>query len=359
MPPYGYRFKGDDRSVLFIDEEVKPFIRLIFDLRLSGESYSKIARIINKKGIETPSIYLTKKGYVLNFVVEQWSADMVKKVLENPIRAGVMVNHKTETKIVSSKTCSAVPKEQWICVPGMHEGIVSVEELEKVLSMVRKVKKQTKTSREKYIFAGKIRCGYCKKPLKLDFTCSSPRAFCRYGAIATDTLCYKGVYITEPLEGLVLQLIRAQAAMAEDTIKKIKSVNKSLNLPRLKKEMTDYEERIKNGQSIIMESYEEFATGKLTKEEFLIQKEKTILKELQYRRRIEELQLKITNEEERKAKEKNEVLKVFSKYIDLEALSYSIVQKLINVIYFYDPQHIEIVWNFKDEFLSITEGDRE
>lgn len=77
----------------------------------------------------------------------KWTPDMVKKVLENPIRAGIMVNHKTESRIVGSDSHTAVPKEQWICVLGMHDAIVTKGELEKVLSMVTKKKNPNHSER--------------------------------------------------------------------------------------------------------------------------------------------------------------------------------------------------------------------
>ena len=40
-------------------------VRFIFDKRLEGEKYSEIAKMMNEKGIETPTAYLLKKGYSL------------------------------------------------------------------------------------------------------------------------------------------------------------------------------------------------------------------------------------------------------------------------------------------------------
>ena len=38
-------------------------------------------------------------------------------------------------------------------------------------------------------------------------------------------------------------------------------------------------------------------------------------------------------------------------YKNLEALSYPIIQELIKEIRFYDPEHIEVIWNYQDDYM--------
>ena len=64
---------------------------------------------------------------------------------------------------------------------------------------------------------------------------------------------------------------------------------------------------------------------------------------------------KILKGEEEKQKEKSEGLQLFVKYKGLEELSYEVLHELIEVINFYDPEHIEIVWKYRDEFLEAVE----
>ena len=45
-------------------------------------------------------------------------------------------------------------------------------------------------------------------------------------------------------------------------------------------------------------------------------------------------------------------MQLFVKYKGLEELSYEVLHELIEVINFYDPEHIEIVWKYRDEFLE-------
>lgn len=120
-----------------------------------------------------------------------------------------------------------------------------------------------------------------------------------------------------------------------------------------------YEGRLKICRSKKMELYESFATGNLTKEEYLDQKGDISKKEAEYKAQSHELQEKIAEAEARKAKEENSGLKAFIKYKNLEALSYSIIQELIREIRFYDPEHIEVIWNYQDDYLETARNNAE
>ncbi|GAA6410244.1 recombinase family protein [Blautia hominis] len=354
IPPYGYQFNGDDKTSLLLDTEVAQVVRRIFDERLKGTTYANIARHLNEAEIAPPALYLTKKGYRLNYVVNQWMDYMVKKILMNPVYAGTMVNHKTECRVVSTKLCKTLPRDEWICVKGTHEAIVTEEELKSVAAMVR-IKKKPMVKREKFIFSGKIRCGYCKKPMKVERAGKEPKVYCLFATQAKDVSCYRKMYPSQLLENLVLQLVREQAAMAKSTLDTVKKMNKTLDISRLKKEKENYEEQIKFGREKKMDCYEKYVDGKFDKEEFVEHKEKLRRIEAECEEKIKGLIMDIAEAESRRRKESSPSLLRFSHYADLEALSYPIVQELIDTIYFYDPEHIEVIWNYQDDFMSFLE----
>ena len=53
--------------------------------------------------------------------------------------------------------------------------------------------------------------------------------------------------------------------------------------------------------------------------------------------------------------EKNGALTHFARYTALEGLSHQIIQELVDVVYFYDPEHIEVLWNFREEYMAVLE----
>ena len=62
--PYGYRKCGDNPHKLEPETETAAVVREIFDLRVNGMSYGKIARKLNDDGIISPSKYLYVTGVV-------------------------------------------------------------------------------------------------------------------------------------------------------------------------------------------------------------------------------------------------------------------------------------------------------
>lgn len=355
IPPYGYQFMGDCKTSLILDPESAKVVRLIFDRRLAGKGYCDIARELQEKNISTPIAYLNGKGFKCNNTdfLAQWTGEMVKRILTNPVYAGIMAGHKTEITVVSTKISVQIPREEWICVEGTHEAIVTKEELDQVAAMVKNLK-PAKVKRPKVLFSGKIKCGHCRRAMRMRTKYKIPKISCRTAPRPKNSLCFEGVYSTEPIEKLVLRLIRQQASMAEDTIRQIKEMNKTLDIPKLRRRKEACEEQLRDCTMKKMELYEQFATGDLTREEYLNQKKGFSEAEFQYKTKADRLQKEIAAAETGKAKEKSPDLQVFAKYTDLETLSYPIVQELIKVIYFYDPEHIEIIWNYRDEYMEMT-----
>ncbi len=60
QPPYGYKVNPNDPNQLVIDKEVVDIVKLIFRLALNNNGVVKIVQELNKRGIDTPSIYKAK-----------------------------------------------------------------------------------------------------------------------------------------------------------------------------------------------------------------------------------------------------------------------------------------------------------
>mgnify|MGYP001636509329 FL=1 len=247
VPPYGYMFKNEDKTVLHLDREVSGNVRFIFDKRLEGEKYSEIAKMMNEKGIETPTAYLLKKGYSLynTQCLPVWNSHMVRKILLNPIYAGIMTNHKSEKKDLSTKSCVRLPRKDWIYVPGTHEAIVTADELDKVMGMVETGAAYHGPQKiPKNIFRYKLKCGYCGRALRVRSENKTPAMGCSTSKVSQNTKCYAGQYKTAEFEKLFLKLVQREAALAEDTLKQIKQVSKTQNLSKLKSRKKGCEEKV-------------------------------------------------------------------------------------------------------------------
>ena len=362
MPPFGYCFHGEDKTSLFIDKEVSWIVRLIFDERLSGKSYTEIARLLNAKDIITPAAYLKKKGFApfnQGGRALMWTEKILQKILANPVYTGTVANHKSENRIVAKKSAVAVPREEWICVSNMHEAIVSETEFNKVLSMKKQAKYHGHCEIPRNIFRGKLKCGYCKRSLRVrcEPAMKNISARCKTALCDSKAKCYKKNFPLLDVEEAVLDLIKQQAALADDALKKFKELDQTQDISKIKQQIQFYEE--KTGQCLQKkrELYEQYVSGEITKESLLDEKEKASQEAAGYKEKMDALKNQIGQIEKRK--ENSRMLGSFAKYTELESLTYQIVQELVDVIYFYDPGHIEVCLKFRDEYLEILDGSEE
>ena len=88
--PYGYRQSAKDRRRIEIDPEAAEIVREIFDLALSGMKTTDIAKTMNEKGYDMPSVYYRKKhpkskkfGNVTELCC--WSDCSIIRILQNKL----------------------------------------------------------------------------------------------------------------------------------------------------------------------------------------------------------------------------------------------------------------------------------
>lgn len=352
IPPYGYQFSDDGNRNLVLDREAALIVRYIFDRRLERAGYEEIARELESKFIPCPYVYLSSKGFGCrrnNDIQAQWNERIVYKILNNPVYTGVMENHKTETISARGKT-RTVPRKDRIYTEGTHDQIVSKEEFEKVAAMVKHVKATVSSEKkEKYLFVGKIRCGYCHRSMRIRIESRYRKMVCRSLKVE-GSKCFKNYYSMDQIEELLLKMIRQEASRADNALKRIKEMNKTLDISKLRRKRGAYEGWLKTCQNQKKELYEKFVLGTLSRENYLAQKQEIMQDETGYKKKVAELQEKIDEAELEKAKENSSKIKAFVKYTELEALSYEIIQELVDTIYFYSPEKIEVIWNFKDDY---------
>lgn len=127
--PIGYRKSPADKHILEIDPVTAPVVLRIFDMRLQGDSFRKIARTLNEEGVPSPRgfYYMAEGRPNLRGETPYWNDVTVKTILRNEVYLGHMVQNKTGT--VSYKVHKQVskPKEDWIKVEHTHEPLVSQE----------------------------------------------------------------------------------------------------------------------------------------------------------------------------------------------------------------------------------------
>ena len=167
---YGYVKDKEDVAKLYVDEEIRPVIELIYKLYVEeGLGRKKICDILNSKyNYPTPSVYYRRKhlerGRIYKHPVQElWSTYMISNILNNDVYIGNLRTHKKKTISIRGRAIK-LPEEEHFVFENHHEAIISKETFE-LAQNIRKRKARSKstsgTRKRNYAFSGLIRCGDC------------------------------------------------------------------------------------------------------------------------------------------------------------------------------------------------------
>ena len=167
---YGYVKDKEDVTKLYVDEEIRPVIELIYKLYVEeGLGRKKICDILNSKyNYPTPSVYYRQKhlerGRIYKHPVQElWSTYMISNILNNDVYTGNLRTHKKKTISIRGRAIK-LPEEEHFVFENHHEAIISKETFE-MAQNIRKRKARLKstsgTRKRNYAFSGLIRCGDC------------------------------------------------------------------------------------------------------------------------------------------------------------------------------------------------------
>ena len=162
--PFGYKKNPDDEDHWLIDEPAAEVVRKIYDLCLEGKGPCKIARILEKEQIMTPTEYyhsidrptrskLPPKPFM-------WSETTVNSILANRQYTGCAVNFMTTT--VSYKVHKIIynPTDEQQVIPDMQEPIIPENVWERVQELRQNKRRGTATNRTS-LFSGLVFCADC------------------------------------------------------------------------------------------------------------------------------------------------------------------------------------------------------
>lgn len=167
---YGYRKDPDDKNALIIDEYAADVVRKIFAWKTAGMSMAAIADKLNQSGVLSPMEYKKSLGmkYYTGFGGNgpaKWAARSVKRVLENQVYIGTMVQGKEEKVNYKLKKRIYKPREEWVYVENTHEAIISEVEFRTVQDLLKYDGRKSEDSDCASLFSGILICGDCRTPM--------------------------------------------------------------------------------------------------------------------------------------------------------------------------------------------------
>lgn len=154
VPNLIYGYDKADTYTLKINEKESFAVRLIFKWYTEGCGIRRIADKLNEMNIPT------KKS-------TKWISKTVRRILENPVYTGKLINHKSITKDFLSGTREELPKSEQYIHDRPELRIISDEEFaaaQKNLELRRsKYASSGERHSAKHIFSNLIKCGECGK----------------------------------------------------------------------------------------------------------------------------------------------------------------------------------------------------
>lgn len=163
--PMGY-YKDRNTNQIHIDEVAADIIKEVYQKYLDGYGLTTIARDLNKRSIKSPEYYSHRKiGAQRTEMCSKylWTQTTVKRLLQNEIYTGTLVDHKTVTsKIYKTKTC--VPEEERYRHESFLPQIIDSQTWEKTQFLLEQRPKahfRSTDGRSIHRYYGMIKCQEC------------------------------------------------------------------------------------------------------------------------------------------------------------------------------------------------------
>lgn len=360
MAPYGYILQ-ENRFV--IDEPAAAVVRRIFSMRMQGKSFYEIAKVLNQEEIPSPSRYAGERGvkkykgcaHIL------WQPQAVSRILYNRVYVGDLVQGKYNRSIYSKEKQGKRKEEVWEIDKDAHPAIVDRESFDRIQKIREKNRKtwQDKQGETGYenILEGILVCGICHHVLRRNKDVRKGKAqyyfYCGFAYNYSQVKCDTSSIADYKIFDTVFQQIKLQIDLAVEAKAVIEQMKKlghfALKLKRKKQERAQAKEEL--GRYIYLKTniYEDMKQGILTKEEFLMAKEK-------YALRIAELEEELNKKEKELAdfeqcmNGSNRWMKTFLHFQGAEELTRDMAVELLEKVEMFGDKRVHIKFRFRNEY---------
>ncbi len=364
-PPYGYIISrgGDarhcDRHKLEVDPKSAQVVKNIFRLTLSGWKPVRIAQWLNELLIPTPAQRLHKLygfqcgGFTEDQLMSQiWKPVQVSKILQDETMTGATVNNRVQVKGIGSRKFKRQKTEDHVVVRDTHEAIIDRDTFLQAAAIIRNRKTVRTDNRKKNenLFYQKIFCGHCGCRLKHEVHTRHSRIdaiyYCPHARPSGGGTCNLHSIKDEFLKEQVLRPLQVQVQLILD---------KQMPLPKSDKEK--FQSRLRaisrlqeQNKGKVPRLYEEYRTGKISREQFVKQKDAISSANNELDSERGEIEEKLYTIESAQKKTESESLLEITR---LKTLTQNAVDLFVSKVVVNSPNSIEITWKSKDLFDEI------
>ncbi len=353
---YGYRKAENNRNQLVIDEYAADIVRKIFEWKIEGYALTAIADRLNERGVLSPREY--KKSLGMNFEggfkgpeQSKWGAVAVKRILQNEVYIGNLVQGKTEKVNYKVKKCIEKAEADWDRVENTHEPIIYPEQFQVVQNLLQSDGRKNQDEINPYV--GILFCADCKEQVvrRVNRYKNSKRVYYICSTKNRGEGCSRHSIEEETLKEIVESTIRKYAFRfieQEQIFEGVKGNDVDFEsiagydkeIIRLKQEQDKY-------YQLCSGLYEDLKQGVITKEEFAKLQD-------EFEKKSNEVEVALHKQEEliKDIFQKGVLtvgrLKSFQNSLELEDIDRHTLCMLVKKIWIYENKRIEIEFYSSD-----------
>ena len=340
--PYGYRKGANGR--MEPNEETAPNVRLIFELAREGYGPGEIGKVLFERGICTPGEYKAAQG-TANHDVSRcngvWPTSTVIKILDDERYTGTYIIGKREVTEVGGHRVRMKDESQWVKIPDHHQAIISRELFDQVQAQRPRFKCPKKNARA-YPLRSKVFCGCCSHAMPRRAT-KTATFFCRYTLVNEAADCH-GLTVTEAeLEGMLYEILSKQAQIILNVADLANAGQLDIQLAK----QAEYDKLIEGYLDQKRVLYEQLILKQITMEDYKSQKA-AVDGELERLREIHSNLKAQTSQMEMDEKSKSTRTELAREVVGAGGLTAGLADTLIDRVYVYPNNQVEIVWKMKD-----------
>ena len=359
--PYGYAKSPGNRKKLVIDEKAATVVRRIFAMADEGKNAVQIATILNAENIPTPYVYKRLMGCDRKFNVvgntNHWLNTTILTIIRDERYTGKMVNGKNRSPFVGSKHGKRIPKSEWIVVPNTHEAIVSEELFSSVQERFSAPVRIRTEPAEVRPLMGKVKCGVCRHVMRRSkSTPATAYYYCESHQYVADSTCPKDRISEISLIQTVLSVIHKQIEVMldmEQLFDRVKTQSHN-DIITLTEQIRQLQVILSKLRASKVKAYEKYKDGALDRDSYASQKADIGKEIAETESQIVELETALQSRYQ-----ENEqpvfIIESFKRYEGFTELSKEMADELIDSIYIYGSEAIEIVWNHMDEYMRLVQ----
>lgn len=361
--PYGYKKDPENKNRLVIDAYAAGIVKEIFRMKLLGMSQTAIANALNKQGVLSPMEYKHSLGIRIqdNFKTHEqaeWSAMSVKRILENEVYTGTLVQGKRTTPNHKVKKMMKKPETDWVRIEKNHEAIVSEREFALVQRLLG-IDTRTSPNEEKvYPLSGLVVCGDCGAMMIKRDVPAGGKVYAYYicSRHAATKACAAHRIPMGKLEETVLELVKIHIENILDMKKIMDFIHvvpfQELDIKELEIRKEAKEKEAERCRELRDYLYEDFREGIISKEDYKELYDGYTEKRKKAEEAVRNIEQQISEILELKS-DKYHWLDYFAEHQNIQELTRTVAVELIDQILVYDKKHIEVRFNFDDCYQSL------